>query len=147
MKTYIVEWAIDVDADSPHSAAVEALKIQRDRESTATCFTLLEQDGDGTQHTVDLEGWVDRDNARREQTIEDLQVMVHCGEERETKLRTALHNLLHAFHIERYDNPNTGQKYHASIRQVSDLLEAIETARYLLGEPSIDRAAAAGNPP
>ena len=35
-----VVWEIDIEADSPEEAAAEALKIQRDPESTATDFTV-----------------------------------------------------------------------------------------------------------
>lgn len=35
---YHVTWEIEVDADNPIEAAREALKIQRDPESTATVF-------------------------------------------------------------------------------------------------------------
>jgi len=35
---YRVKWEIDIDADSPRQAALEALKIQRDRNSMATVF-------------------------------------------------------------------------------------------------------------
>ena len=36
--TYRVKWEIDIEADSPFAAAREALRIQRDTESTATVF-------------------------------------------------------------------------------------------------------------
>jgi hypothetical protein len=38
---YRVIWMIDIDAKSPHEAAAEALKIQRDPQSTATSFDVL----------------------------------------------------------------------------------------------------------
>jgi len=38
MKTYRVNWAIDIDADTPREAAQLALDIQRDPDSCATCF-------------------------------------------------------------------------------------------------------------
>jgi hypothetical protein len=37
---YLVKWEINIDADSPREAAVKALEIQRNPESTATCFTV-----------------------------------------------------------------------------------------------------------
>lgn len=47
MSTYLVTWSIDIEADTPREAAVQALMIQRDPESTACVF-----DVDGTE--VDL---------------------------------------------------------------------------------------------
>ncbi len=38
MKTYIVTWSIDIDAESPEEAAEQALQIQRDYDSFATEF-------------------------------------------------------------------------------------------------------------
>ena len=38
MKTYLVTWTIDVDAESPWKAALEAKRIQRDRNSIANVF-------------------------------------------------------------------------------------------------------------
>jgi hypothetical protein len=40
MPTYRVVWTIDVDADSAKEAAAKALEIQRDKESTATVFSV-----------------------------------------------------------------------------------------------------------
>ena len=37
---YLVEWAIDIEADTKQEAAVEALRIQRDPNSTATLFEI-----------------------------------------------------------------------------------------------------------
>ena len=42
MKSFRVSWEIDVDAKSPRAAAQEALRIQRDPESTATVFSVRE---------------------------------------------------------------------------------------------------------
>jgi len=42
MTSYVVTWAIDVDADSPEEAARQAYAIQRDPESTANCFDVTE---------------------------------------------------------------------------------------------------------
>lgn len=38
MKSYLVTWVIDIEANSPEEAAQEALDIMRDEESTATIF-------------------------------------------------------------------------------------------------------------
>jgi hypothetical protein len=40
MPTYRVKWTIDVDAESAKEAAEKALEIQRDKESTATVFSV-----------------------------------------------------------------------------------------------------------
>lgn len=38
MKNFRVVWEIDIDAETPEAAAHEALEIQRDPDSVATCF-------------------------------------------------------------------------------------------------------------
>ncbi len=38
MTQYLVKWEIDIEADTPEDAARQALEIQRDPESKATCF-------------------------------------------------------------------------------------------------------------
>jgi hypothetical protein len=38
MPSYLVEWSIDIDADSPQEAARLALETQRDPNSTAVMF-------------------------------------------------------------------------------------------------------------
>lgn len=54
MKTYRVEWAIDIDADDPVDAAKRAREIQMDPASSATVFDVIEHDGDGEAVQVDL---------------------------------------------------------------------------------------------
>ena len=54
MKTYRVSWEIDIDAESPRAAAEKAQAIQRDPESLATVFDVIEMDGDTIQR-IDLE--------------------------------------------------------------------------------------------
>ena len=49
---YRVTWEIDIDAESDEEAARQALEIQRDRESIATCFVVWDPDGD--HRVVDL---------------------------------------------------------------------------------------------
>lgn len=51
MKTYRVEWSIDVEADTPLQAAHKALEIQRRRNSTAVVFTVF---ADGAHWNIDL---------------------------------------------------------------------------------------------
>lgn len=49
---YRVRWEIDIEADSPEEAAVEALIIQRDPFSIAAVFDV--QDDGGKSSRVDL---------------------------------------------------------------------------------------------
>lgn len=53
MNHYIVSWEIDIQAPSPEEAARKALAIQRDRDSTATCFTVLKV-GTREETSIDL---------------------------------------------------------------------------------------------
>lgn len=46
---YRVAWCIDIEAVSPEAAAREALRIQRDPESTATVFEIVERRDDGEE--------------------------------------------------------------------------------------------------
>lgn len=41
-KNYRVVWEIDIDANTPLEAAKEALSIQRDKGSEATCFYVVD---------------------------------------------------------------------------------------------------------
>jgi hypothetical protein len=41
MGYYKVTWTIDVEADTPEKAAIQALQIQRDPNSIATVFQVL----------------------------------------------------------------------------------------------------------
>jgi hypothetical protein len=43
-KTYLVRWEIEVDAESPYSAAVQAFEIQQDIDTTATLFEVCDLD-------------------------------------------------------------------------------------------------------
>jgi hypothetical protein len=49
---YRVMWSIDIEADTPESAAEQALTMQRDPESTATVFAIIDEFNRET--TVDL---------------------------------------------------------------------------------------------
>ena len=42
MNTYLVRWLIDIDADNPQEAAAQALICQRDIESTAVVFEVID---------------------------------------------------------------------------------------------------------
>ena len=52
MKTFLVEWAIDIDAATPEAAARRALEIQRNPASMATVFDVTGENG--IKHRVDL---------------------------------------------------------------------------------------------
>lgn len=58
MKHYLVTWRIDIEADSAEEAAVQALICQRDEESTAAVFEVLEVDDiiNRSPVTIDLDG-------------------------------------------------------------------------------------------
>ena len=60
MTEYRVTWMIDVEADTPREAAVQALRLQRDPGSWATVFTvrpgLDEIEIDLDEIEIDLEG-------------------------------------------------------------------------------------------
>ncbi len=50
-KTFRVDWAIDIDADTAEEAALKAQRIQRDVTSIATIFTVA--GGNGISKTID----------------------------------------------------------------------------------------------
>jgi hypothetical protein len=95
MPDYKVAWVIDIDSDSPHGAACQALEIMRDPASTATVLTVT--DDQGNRVDVDLlelerdprvQALIDRvlaaeENARRQNAtlqyrMDDL-IYDHCG--------------------------------------------------------------------
>lgn len=51
MNEYTVTWAIDITAESPLGAAIDALNIQRDAASIATVFAVT--DSRGNTHVLD----------------------------------------------------------------------------------------------
>ena len=53
-KKYLVEWTIDMDAESPREAAQKAWEAMRTVDSTANHFSVLEYDGDGERVEIDL---------------------------------------------------------------------------------------------
>ena len=54
MKQYRVTWVIDVWAETPADAAIEAREIQRDRNSIATMFDVEDVEA-RLAYTVDVE--------------------------------------------------------------------------------------------
>ena len=62
MTEYRVIWQIDVNAHSPEEAALKALMIQRDRDSTAVVFEVRDQYMHRT--TVDLDDTEDIEKAK-----------------------------------------------------------------------------------
>lgn len=53
MTKYLVQWEMDIEADTPEEAAKEALKVHRDLSSEATYFSVTELGAKKTYH-VDL---------------------------------------------------------------------------------------------
>lgn len=53
MKSFRVEWSIDVDAETVRDAALLAWCIQHDPFSTAECFTV--RDGETLNHIADVD--------------------------------------------------------------------------------------------
>jgi hypothetical protein len=51
-KQYLVTWEIDITADSPREAAIEAMILQQDKNSEAVAFTVKEQ---ATGELVDVD--------------------------------------------------------------------------------------------
>ena len=49
---YRIVWEIDLDAESAEDAALQALEIQRDPASIATCFIVIDENG--TRQEIDL---------------------------------------------------------------------------------------------
>jgi hypothetical protein len=56
MNTYLVTWRIDIEADNPEEAAAQALIAQRDPDSTAVWFEVLDKTS-GIAIDVDLDHW------------------------------------------------------------------------------------------
>lgn len=55
MPSYLVTWEIDVDADDPVQAALEAYRLMRAPDSLANVFDVIECDSDGEAVRVDLQ--------------------------------------------------------------------------------------------
>ena len=53
MARYLVTWEIDIEADTPEAAALEAFAHMQRPGTTANFFTVYDERGDGT--SVDLE--------------------------------------------------------------------------------------------
>jgi hypothetical protein len=59
MPEYRVTWEIELDADSPREAAAKALAIQRDPDSVATVFDVIDETGN--RERIDLDKTEDPD--------------------------------------------------------------------------------------
>lgn len=59
MPSFVVEWTIDIDADTPREAAQKALDIQRRVGSSAVVFSLTDENGE--QEKIDLDEHEDDD--------------------------------------------------------------------------------------
>lgn len=53
MRSYLVTWKIDIEADNAEEAAARALIIHRDEGSTATVFEVVDEET-GIEETIDL---------------------------------------------------------------------------------------------
>jgi len=54
MSEFTVTWIIDIEADSALEAAQKAQEIQRDPDSIATVFSVMDRSTDGDNWDVDL---------------------------------------------------------------------------------------------
>jgi hypothetical protein len=61
MNSYRVCWSVDVDASSAVEAARKALEIQRDPNSSATCFEVYGGDCPIEGFDIDLDDYADQD--------------------------------------------------------------------------------------
>jgi hypothetical protein len=64
MPIYLVEWAIDIEADNPREAAKVARQYQVKPDTSALVFTVKEHDSDGIPAVIDL--LLDDPNLERE---------------------------------------------------------------------------------
>jgi len=77
MKTYYVEWSVEVDAETPEAAAREAVAMHRDPDSIANVFDVIEctETGNGEKVRIDLD------------ELDDYDDLVRHGVERAPRLR------------------------------------------------------------
>ena len=52
MPSYTVTWEVQLDADSPKDAAIEALNFQTDPFNEALCYTVV---NDGTKEVTEID--------------------------------------------------------------------------------------------
>ncbi len=88
MKSYLVRWEIDMEADSPEEAATKALIVQRDQdpENSATVFDVGEKGTSGL-----AKSWKRIDLSKRPDL---LLVCVLCGKPFFESERTCFHQIL-----------------------------------------------------
>lgn len=60
MKSFLVQWKIDIEADNAIEAAKEALYIQRDKGSTSTVFQITDKIT-GVEETIDVDALIECD--------------------------------------------------------------------------------------
>lgn len=58
---YVVEWSIDVVAESPQAAAAQAWELLRAPHSTANVFDVIPADGSGEAVRVDLQELIEEE--------------------------------------------------------------------------------------
>lgn len=85
MAEYRVKWEIDIEATSPEAAAEQALDIQRDGFSMATCFAVIDEVGKSTPVDLgDAFNWKHTELVRRRNLASLLKAALHMldnGEE------------------------------------------------------------------
>lgn len=54
MPGFLVQWEIDVEADTPLEAAQQAFNLMRLPDTTTTVFDVIEHDSDGEAERIDL---------------------------------------------------------------------------------------------
>lgn len=61
MQDFLVEWRINISADTPEEAAQKAWEIMRRPDSTANCFHIIDDAGNETAVDLMEEGEDDND--------------------------------------------------------------------------------------
>ncbi len=79
MPEYLIEWTIELDAESPEEAARLALAIQRYPDSLATVFKVYGEDAEGV--TIDVTDLDEESEAEEERTFINHYVCPRCGYE------------------------------------------------------------------
>ena len=101
MPSYLVTWEIDVDADDPVQAALQAWRLMRMPDSIANTFDVIECDKDGSAVRVDLqeeweEGRIDLDPSDghlAEDTLDRLGPLAYFGKDTPTATEAGNLNL------------------------------------------------------
>lgn len=79
MPEYLIEWTIELDAESPEDAARAALAIQRDPDSLATMFKVYGEDGKYV--VIDLAELDEQSEVEEERVFLNYYRCPRCGHE------------------------------------------------------------------